>query len=133
MNYKIFKKLRILTAIFVSILVATAVTLNNFLLALAGVSISVLFLILVKRKTKAVLVDERIKAVSGHAARLTYVTLTIALATLSLVLMLLGRRLGESRLEFLGLTFSYLVLSSMVIYSVAYKYYVKKYGGQDKE
>ncbi len=133
MQYKTFKKIKILTTSFVSVTVAIAVIYNNIILALAGVFIGLLFLTLVKRKTKAVLVDERIQSISGYAARITYVILTITMAMLSLIFILNGRQTGESHFEVLGITLSYLTLLSLAIYSISYKYYSKKYGDKDDE
>lgn len=128
MNYKQFKRMKALTASFVSATVAIAVIYNNIILALVGVVIGILFLFLVRKKTKAVLVDERIQNISGRAARLTYTILTITIAFLSLIFILGGRRLGEPNYETLGIIFSYIALFSMALYSLSYKYFSKKYG-----
>lgn len=133
MNYKQFKKMKVLTASFASAIVAIAVVYNNIILALAGVLIGTLFLFLVRKKTKAVLVDERIQSISGRAARLTYVILTITIAFLSLVFIIIGRRVGEANYEMLGVILSYITLFSMAIYSLSYKYFSKKYGETDDE
>ena len=133
MNYKNFKRMRILATTFVSVTVAMAVVYNNIILALAGVLIGMLFLFLVKRKTKAVLVDERIQSIGGRAARLTYTILTMTLAFLSLVFILTGRRIGEANYELLGIILSYITLFSLALYSLSYKYFSKKYGEEDDE
>ncbi|MFA5128661.1 MAG: DUF2178 domain-containing protein [Patescibacteria group bacterium] len=133
MNYKQFKKMKVLTASFASAIVAIAVVYNNIILALAGVLIGMLFLFLVRKKTKAVLVDERIQSISGRAARLTYAILTITIAFLSLVFIIIGRRVGEANYEMLGIILSYVTLFSMAIYSLSYKYFSKKYGETDDE
>lgn len=128
MQYKTFKKVKILTTSFIAAMVAMAVVNDNIYLAWAGVLIGLLFLTLVKRKTKAVLVDERIKSISGYAARMAYVILTMTLAFLSLVFVSSGQRTGQPEFEMLGIILSYITLLSLALYSVAYKYYSKKYG-----
>ncbi|MDD5043154.1 MAG: DUF2178 domain-containing protein [Patescibacteria group bacterium] len=133
MNYQQFKRMKVLTASFVSATVAIAVVYNNIVLALAGVLIGLLFLFLVRRKTKAVLVDERIQNIGGRAARLTYTILTITIAFLSLVFIIIGRRLGEANYEMLGIILSYITLFSLAFYSLFYKYFSKKYGETDDE
>jgi uncharacterized membrane protein len=133
MNYKQFKRMRILTASFVSATVAIAVVYNNVILALAGVFIGMLFLFLVRRKTKAVLVDERIQSIGGRAARLTYTILTITVGFLSLIFIMTGRRTGEANFEMLGVILSYIALFSLALYSLSYKYFSKKYGETDDE
>ncbi len=133
MNYKKFKRMKALTASFVSATVAIAVVNNNIILALAGVSIGMLFLFLVKRKVKGVLVDERIQSIADRAARLTYMILTITLAFLSLVFVFAGQRTGEANYEMLGMILSYITLLSLALYSLSYKYFSKKYGEEDNE
>lgn len=135
MNYKQFKKVNALAAAFISATVAIAVVNNNLILAIAGVSIGVLFLLLVKKTTKAVLVDERIQNISGQAARLTYTIVTVVLAFLSLVLIMIGRKATppQSSIEMLGTIFSYIALFNLALYSVSYKYLSKKYGEEDNE
>lgn len=131
MKYSTFKRIKILITSFVSATVAIAIVYNNMILAFAGVLIGILFLILVRKTTRTVLVDERVKVISGNAARLTYVVLTSVLGILSLMLILSGRRTGDFYTETLGIIFSYITLLSLAIYSMSYKYYIKKYGTKD--
>jgi uncharacterized membrane protein len=131
MNYKQFKRIRLLIASFVSATVAIAVVYNNIILALAGVVIGMLFLFLVRKKTKAVLIDERIQSIAGYAARLTYTILTITVAFLSLTFILGGKQLNEPNYEMLGIILSYVTLFSVALYSLSYKYFSKKYGETD--
>lgn len=133
MEYKIFRKVKILITAFISATVAMAVVYENMILALAGVLIGLLFLFLVKKKTKAVWVDERIKSVGGHAALLTHTILTSVIAFLSLVFIIGGRQTGKLQIEALGIVLSYIVLSSLAIYAMSYKYYLKKFGDEDEE
>jgi len=133
MNYKQFKKIKILTISFISATVAVAVVYNNIVLAFAGVLIGMLFLFWVRKKTKVILVDERIQNIAGRAARLTYVTLTITAAVSSLALTIIGRRFSETSYETLGIILSYVTLFSLALYSLSYKYISKKYGETDDE
>lgn len=133
MNYKQFKKIKILITSFVSVMVAMAVIYDNIILALAGVSIGMLFLFLVRKKAKIVLVDERIQKISGRAARLTYTILTVTVALLSLIFIGSGRQTGEAGYEMLGIILSYITLFSIALYALSYKYISKKYGETDDE
>ena len=132
MTDKMFRKIKIIIISFVSATVGLAVIENNILLALAGLVIGVLFFMLVRHKTKQVVVDERIKSISGYAARLTYVIVTVLLGLLSLFFILTGSRTGEIYMEALGTILSYITLLSVAIYSMSYKFFEKKYGANDK-
>jgi len=133
MNYQEFKKIKILTTSFISAIVAIAVVYDNIILALAGVLIGVLFLFLVRKKTKIILVDERIQIIAGRAARLTYVISTVIIAFLSLIFVGIGRQTGEADYETLGIILSYITLFSVASYSLSYKYFSKKYGETNDE
>jgi len=135
MDYQQFKKTRALIASFVSATVAIAFVYNNIILALAGMLIGVLFLFLVRKTTKMVLVDERIQSIGGQAARLTYVILTTTIAFLSLFFVVIGRKSVpyQPGLETLGITLSYIALLSLALYSLSYKYFSNKYGETDDE
>ena len=133
MEYKIFKKVRILIKLFVFATVTIAVVYDNMILALAGVLIGMLFFFLVKGKTKAVLVDERIKSIGRHATYLTYWFLTCIIAFFSLVFIISGRQTGESQIETLGIVLSCVTFLSLAIYSISYRYYLKRYSDEDGE
>ena len=133
MEYKIFKKIRILIKLFVFATVTIAVVYDNMILALAGVLIGLLFFFLVKGKTKAVLVDERIKSIGRYATYLTHWVLTCIIAFLSLVFIISGRQTGESQIETLGIVLSYVTLLSLAIYSISYRYYLKRYSDENGE
>lgn len=135
MNYKKFKQIKIITTSFVSATIAIAVVYNNIILALAGMLIGILFLFLVRKKTKVVLVDERIEKIAGKAARLTYSILTVTIALLSLLFIMIGKKATppQVQLETLGITLSYIALFSLALYSLSYKYLSKKYGEADDE
>ena len=69
--------------------VAIAATTNNFYLAITGILIGILFMFLVKKGVKEVIVDERIISISGQASRMTYVIVTMFSAILGLFLIVL--------------------------------------------
>lgn len=84
-EYQKFKLIRALIGAFVGITVGIAVTIDNVILAFAGVLIGALFLFFVKKKSHIKFYDERIHAIAGDAARLTYTISTMVFAFLSLM------------------------------------------------
>lgn len=133
MNYKNFKRIKALVTFFIVAIVAIAILVQKIVLALAGAAIGIIFLFLVRGKTKTVLTDERTESIAGQAARLTYVILTISVAFLSLVFISSGRRTGQADYEALGIILSYITLFSLALYSLSYKYISNKYGEKDDE
>jgi len=129
MNFKTFVKLRILIGVLIAIIVAVAVSANNFYLAIAGVLIGILFMFLVKSKFKQLIVDERVISISGQASRLTYMIVTMFLAVLGMFLILSGQGKNDIYGESIGTLFSYIAMLMIAVYSVSYYFFNKKYGG----
>jgi uncharacterized membrane protein len=132
MSLKTYRLLRIFTSIFVAMTVSSAVVSNNFNLAIFAVAAGMIFLFVIKRKTKGVLVDERLQTVGEKAARASYVITTITMAISSFILVFMGRT-GAPYLTPLATILSYLTLFSMFIYSVAFSYFNHKYGSDNEE
>lgn len=130
MNFKQFKQARFIVAIFIAATVSIAVTIENTFLALAAVIIGMIFMILVRKRTNAVLSDERTEKISGVAARATYGIFTSFIALLSLFLILSGRANSDAFTESVGTILSFTALLSMAIFALSYRYYNKKYGDE---
>jgi len=131
MNIKKYKQIRALVAFFISVTVSISVVQDSYLLAVAGVLTGMLFLILVRSKTKIV-VDEREKTVREKAAQMTYAIFAPTIGLGSFVLTMFAR--GEFYyLESLGMVFTYLTLFIIALYSISYHFLNKKYGGNGDE
>jgi uncharacterized membrane protein len=135
MDYARFKKVRTLTALFILVVVSVAVLRNDLILALSGVLVGMAFLILVRKATRAVLVDERVESIARQAARISFAVSTNVLAFLSLLLILLGRQTvpPQPGIETLGTIISYIALFNLAVYALSYKFLSQQYGETDDE
>lgn len=129
MTYTSFKKIRLLIIFLIAIIVATAVSINNFYLAISGIAIGIMFNLLVRSKLRKTLVDERVLSISGKAARMTYIITTLLLAACSLFLIFSGRQNQEVVIETMGIIFSYIAMLNIAIYAISFRYFNKKHGG----
>ncbi|MBU0648667.1 DUF2178 domain-containing protein [Patescibacteria group bacterium] len=132
MNYKQFKVIRLIIIGLVTFTVATAVSINNFFLALAGVLIGMLFMHLVRVRYKKVMVDERVAIIGGRAARHAYVVSVTLLTLLCMFFIISGDRRGDIYTEALGVALGFIVLLNVALYSVSFYYFNRKYGGDEK-
>jgi uncharacterized membrane protein len=132
MSYKKFKIVRILIVFFLAMTVSIAVSMENVLLAVSAIGMGMTLMVLIKKNVKAILVDEMVKSIAGKSALMAYNITVITLAFLSLIFMFsnLGNR--GSYFYNLGITFSYITLFSMAVYSFAYYYYRNKYGSNEE-
>ena len=132
MSYKSFKIVRILIASFIAMTVSIAVSMENVLMAVSAIGVGMFTMILVKKNVKAVLVDEMVKNIAGKSALMAYSITVPTLALLSLIFMFSNLSNQGSYLYNLGIIFSYIALFSMMVYSIAYYYYRKKYGSDEE-
>jgi len=128
MTLKQFKLARILVAFFIGATVAIASTTENIILAIAAVLIGMIFMVIVRKRTKAVLSDERTEKIAGASARMTDAILTSFLAVLSLFLIMSGKSDGDAFTESVGTVLSFTALLSVGIYALSYAYFNKYYG-----
>jgi len=135
MNIKKFRQIRTAIIIFVGIIVFLAVSLNSYLLAAIGVFTGMLFLSLVRAKTKIV-IDERERTIREKAANLTYAIFapTIGIGSFLLLFPSYSNLSVFSKGEFvylesLGMIFAYLTFFLIVLYSLSYFFLNKKYSG----
>ncbi len=139
MKVKRYKQIRAAVVIFIGVIVSIAVTQNSYLMAAVGVLTGMLFLILVRSKTKIV-VDEREKTVREKAAQMAYAifapTIGIGAFLLSIPYADLSPIFAKGEfayLESLGAILAYLTLFLIAIYAISYFFLNKKYGGGSDE
>jgi uncharacterized membrane protein len=139
MSIKRYRQIRVLIALFIGVMVSAAMTKGSYLLALVAVLTGMLFMILVRTKTK-IIVDERERTIREKAAQMTYAIFAPTIG-IGAVLLLLPSQSGLSvfskgefaYLESLGMVFAYLTLFLIAIYALSYHYFNRKFGGGGNE
>jgi uncharacterized membrane protein len=131
MNYKNYQMTRTFIGLLIATIVVAAIITNNFILAISGVLIGVLFLSLVKSKFKGIIVDERVVSINGRASMVVYNVATLIFAFSGFCLILISRSQKDSYLNSLGEVFCYIALLLVTIYSISYYYFNKKYGADE--
>ncbi|MGI5826693.1 MAG: DUF2178 domain-containing protein [Patescibacteria group bacterium] len=139
MNIKRYRQIRILIALFIGVMVSVATTKGSYLLALASVLTGMIFMILVRTKTK-IIVDEREKTIKEKAAQMTYAIFAPTIG-IGAFLLLIPSQSGLSvfskgeftYLESLGMVFAYLTLFLIALYALSYHYFSRKFGGGGNE
>ena len=128
MSIKKFKFIRLAIVAAVAITVSLAVSSNDFWLALAGVLTGMLFLSLVRFKSKKVLVDEMIENISGKAARASYSINVLVLLFLTLYFIVTGNQKDDLYAQTMGMVFAFVILFQVALYSIAFYYHKYRYG-----
>lgn len=134
-----YQQIRAIVFLFVFVLIALAIRLDNFFLAFASLTSGLLFMT-IAHSSKLNSADEREVTVQHAAANTTYglVTSTLGLTT---ILLLLPSKGGFSIfakgqwifLEAVGMLLAFLSLLIIVIYTLSYQFYTQKYGGRSND
>lgn len=139
MDRKSYRQLRILVVFFIGALISLTASRDSYLLTVAAVLTGMVFMALVRSKAK-IRTDERETTIQEKASRMTYAIVTPTLGITSFLLLLPAKSglsvfsKGEWLfIETLGMIFAYLTLFLITIYSIAYHFYNRKYGGDGSE
>jgi uncharacterized membrane protein len=135
MNIKRYRQIRTVIILFLGSIIGISVMINSYILACVSIFIGLLFLGLVRSKTK-ITIDEREATVREKAAQMTYAIFAPTIG-IGAFLLLFPSYSGLSvfakgefaYLESLGVVFAYLSLFMIAIYAISYHFINKKYGG----
>ena len=130
MSYKKFKLWRTIVVIIVAILVGWSGANNYVFIPVPAVIVGTAIVLLLRRRVKEVIVDERIFSVADKAARLIFYTFVILAGMAAATILALDPERYPD-LEQAGFTLAYSVCALLVFYCVAYMYYNRKYGGKE--
>jgi len=130
MDIKKYRQIRVIITLFVSVTVSISTIQNNLTLAIAGVITGMLFLSLVRAKTKIV-IDEREKTIREKAAQMAYAIFAPTIGLGALIMIILGK--NSVYIFALGQIFAYLTLFFIAVYAISYYFLNRKYGGSDAE
>jgi uncharacterized membrane protein len=129
MSFKTFTRIRIFVLIIMAGLISWAIVSGNALLPIPVVIAAVVIVLLLRKRVKEIVIDERVYSIAEKAAYITFRIFGIAAAVTGATLVALGWE-SSSDLYKIGLTLAYAVCGLMVIYYIAYIYYNRKYSGK---
>jgi uncharacterized membrane protein len=139
MDRKKYNQLRVIVALFISMIVGIAVIRNSYILSIVGVVTGMVFMVLVRSRVKFK-VDERDVTIQQKAAQMTYAIFAPTIG-IGAFLLLIPSQSGLSVfakgefafLESLGMVFAYLTLFLIAIYAISYHFFNRKFGGGGSE
>lgn len=118
--------------VLIGVIIVIGYIAGNLYLAVSGFLIGILFLFLVQRKFKKVIIDERVENISGNAAKMVYQYTTLLFGLIFVFFILSGQQHDDAYLESLGVLFGYIAMFNISLYAVFFHYFNKKYGGNSK-
>jgi uncharacterized membrane protein len=127
MDVKSYRRYLALATTILAATVAWSVMAQNMMVAVAGVSASMISLYLLRKRVKEVMIDERVHRISQMASRTTLQIFGWVSAASAFILIAFGRTISTG-FEQAGYTLAYATCALLLLYSVFYKYYGSKFG-----
>jgi uncharacterized membrane protein len=125
MHVSRFRIYRALIAAGLAIAVAIAIASDMPVIALAAVAVAVVFAIILERRNKEIVRDERIQQIGGKAATASFTSVLILAAAAALGTALFRNQLPEN-IVFLGSIMGYFVCLAIILHLCFYAYYSRK-------
>lgn len=129
MSYRNFKLLRLLVVIILGVLVAWSSAMGNAWIPIPAVLVAVTILLLFRRRVKEITVDERTFSIAYKASRVAFVVFGVGAVALGTTLLALGKS-GQPEFRLIGFTLCYAICALALVYSIAFSYYNRKFGGK---
>jgi len=130
MRYSTFRFIKLIVVITIAIVVGVAVVAGIAWLPVPIAAAGSGVMLLLRRRVKEVVIDERTYRIADRAGRVAFQIGTILAALAAATLLALDRSnigaLGE-----VGLAMAYMAAGFMMIYYLGYLYYGRKLGGEE--
>ena len=130
MSVKAYRLWMAAIVVIVAGLAGWAVTAGNAFIPAPAVIIGAAILYFCRRRIKVVIVDERIHRIGEQASRRTIEIAVIVMALVASTLLALGTD-NRPELETVGVTLGYSVCAILLLYTILYNYFSRKFGGKE--
>jgi len=132
MNIKTYRNWRVAITAIIAAVAAVSVVAGNAYILISSVIIGMIVIIMLRRRVKEVIYDERTYSIAYKAARLTMSIVGIGMAVAGAILLALNRDTLSSAPAQVGFALEYAVCGLLVINLAAYTYYSRKLGGKNE-
>jgi len=130
MTFKQFRVVKMAISAALAVIMAQAVIFGNYFLAAVSVTAAIILMLVLRRRVREVLADERDYELSGRAARWTLSAFSV-LATAAAFILFSLRRLNPL-LEAVAYVLSYATCALLIFYSLLFGYLRKSPSGRKK-
>jgi uncharacterized membrane protein len=129
MSYKTFRMVQAFIGMAIGSIMGVSVAEGNWIIPIPTIIIAMVVIIVLRRRVKEIVQDERTYAVAYKAARLTLAVTAIGMAVVGAVLLAASRG-GSSDLRQVGFALEYATCGLLIINYITYAYYDRKLGGK---
>ena len=132
MNYKSFRTWQAIFGGIIGAVTGASISTGNWIIPIITIIISISIMMVLRRRVKEIVADERTYAVAEKAARLTLSVVGIGMAIAGAILLALNRDTISSTAAQVGFALLYATCGLLVVNLAAYTYYSRKLGGKNE-
>jgi uncharacterized membrane protein len=130
MNFKTYQNWRTGLVAIIGAVAAISVIIGNAYILLSTVIAGMIVIVLLRRRVKEVIADERTYTIAYKAARLTLSIVGIGMAVIGAMLLAVSRDDLSATLAQVGFALVYATCGLLLINLATYTYYSRKLGGK---
>ena len=131
MTNKQYQKIRLIITVIVAIIFGQSIVLGNYIIPIITLIVSSLILLMLRRKVKDIISDERDMASGGKSALLA-IQIYSWVAVVAMLILYASRNINSSY-EPIGMTLAYSTCLLMFIYSIIFRFYNKETFSKNKK
>jgi uncharacterized membrane protein len=120
-----FRTYKVIIAGVLGMAVAVAIVTDTAIIALVAVVVAIIVALILERRNKEIVRDERISLISGKAATASFNTVLILAAVASLGIALFRSQLPEN-IVFFGAIMGYFICVALILHVCYYAYFSRK-------
>jgi len=131
MTSKQYKKIKLIITVIIAIIFGQSIVLENYILPIITLIISSLILLILRKKVKDIMIDERDRELGGKSA-LIAIQIYSWIAVVAMFILYAFRSINPFY-EPIGMTLAYSTCILMLIYSLIFRFYNKETFSKNKK
>jgi uncharacterized membrane protein len=129
MNYKTLRMWQAIIGGLLGAIFAISIVIGNWIIPVIVMIIAISVMMILRRRVKEVVTDERTQTIAGKASRLTLQIIAIGMALAGAVLLAVSHD-SSSVMGQVAITLVYVTCALLITNTLAYTYYNRKLGGK---
>ena len=129
MSYKTYRMIQALIGVALGAITAASIAMENWIIPAVAVIISLTVMIILRRRVKEIIADERAYTIAEKAARLTVQIVGIGMTITGSILLAISQNTDTDMTQ-IGFTLIYATCALLVVNYFAYYYFSWRMGGR---
>jgi uncharacterized membrane protein len=128
MSYKTFRMIQAFFGMALGGIMGASIAMSNWIIPVVAVVISLVVMMVLRKRIREIVADERTYNIAGKASRLTLQIFAVGMALAGVILLAVSRD-SSSTIGQIAVTLCFATCALLVINALVYTYYNRKHGG----